>query len=217
MTETTFQGEGPTLSEALAAAAAALGVSSASDMDWDYEREHFRGGAYSVLVTAKPLDPEVLKQRKADDAVVSAGKTWLRQLMDRFHNDPGLKIHRRGETVVLDIMDAEDARLFIGREGKNIPAFQHLFSKVMAKAGVDAKVMLDFDGYTGDRDSDLEGDIQAAIAEALETGETVTLRPMNSYERHLAHSMVKDAGGLKSKSDGEGTLKQVMIRVLDED
>jgi spoIIIJ-associated protein len=211
MTETQIQGEGATLNEALAQAINKLGVDSPDDMDWDYQREHFRGGAYSVLVTAKSLDPGVIKQRKADEALLGDAKDWLRSMMNWFHNSPGLQIRSRGDTTVLNLVDAEDARLFIGREGKNMPAFQHLFGKVMAKSGTEGKVAIDFDGYVGERDSELEDTIRNAIDSVLDTGDSVTLHPMNAYERHLVHSMVKETGGLESNSVGEGSMKSVKI------
>ncbi len=215
MTETQIQGEGATLNEALAQAINKLGVDSPDDMDWDYQREHFRGGAYSVLVTAKPLDPAVIAERKAAEALLGDAKDWLRSMMNWFHNSPGLQIRRRGDTTVLNLVDAEDARLFIGREGKNIPAFQHLFGKVMAKTGTEGKVAIDFDGYVGDRDSDLEDEIQDAIDSVLETGESITMRSMNGYERHLVHTMAKESGGLTSNSVGEGSMKSVKLERAD--
>ena len=212
MSEQAIQGEGPTLGEALAEAVRKLGVSSPDEMEWDYQREHFRGGAYSVLVTAKPLDPAIIAKRKADDALLGDAKTWLRSLMNWFHNAPGLQIVKQGDTTILNLTDAEDARLFIGREGKNIPAFQHLFSKVMAKSETEGKVVLDFDGYMADRESEIDDEIGDAIRSVLNSGNPVTMRPMNGYERHLVHSMVKDTDGVESESVGEGPIKSVMIK-----
>ena len=136
-------------------------------------------------------------------------------MMNWFHNSPGLQIRRRGNTTVLNLVDAEDARLFIGREGKNIPAFQHLFGKVMAKTQTEGKVAIDFDGYVGDRDSDLEDEIRDAIDSVLDTGESITMRSMNGYERHLVHTMAKEAGGLTSNSVGEGSMKSVKLERAD--
>jgi spoIIIJ-associated protein len=215
MTDANIQGEGATLAEALAEAVKNLGVSTPDEMEWDYQREHFRGGAWSVIVTAKPLDPAIIAQRKADDAMLGDAKGWLRALMNWFHNAPGLQIVRRGEAVILNLTDAEDARLFIGREGKNIPAFQHLFAKVMSKTQTEGKILLDFDGYMGDRESGLDDEIAEAIQSVLDTGEPVTMRKMNGYERHLVHSMVKDTDGVVSSSEGEGSIKSGTISPSD--
>ncbi|MCO4768400.1 MAG: hypothetical protein KDA24_00110 [Deltaproteobacteria bacterium] len=217
MSETIYQGEGTTLFEALADAAKKLGVETPDDMDWAYEREHFRGGAWSVLVKARELDPAVLEARKADEELTSTGKAWLRELLGWFDNGAALRTWRHGDRLVIDIAGAEDGRLLIGREGKNLPAFQHLFGKVMAKSGVEGKVSLDVDGYLGDREAELEDEIREGINRVLNTGDSVTLRRMNGYERHVVHNMVKETEGVKSKSVGEGSFKSVKIKPDDDD
>jgi len=215
MSETAITGEGATLNEALAQAAGKLGVDTPDDMDWDYERDHFRGGAWSVLVTAKELDPAELERRKADEALASAGKGWLRELLGWFDNGGALRTRRSGDRLIIDIVGAEDGRLLIGREGKNLPAFQHLFGKVVSRAGGDTKVTMDVDGYLGDQQAQLDQEIDEAIEQVLETGESVTLRRMNGYERHVVHNRVKETDGVKSKSVGDGSMKSVKISADD--
>lgn len=205
-------GEGASLSEAVADAAGKLGVDT-NEVDWDYDRDHFRGGAWTVQVTARTLDPAVLEQRKADQALVDTGRTWVRDLLSWFDNDgAAVRVNRRGDSLTLDILGAEDSRLFIGKEGKNLPALQHLLGKVLSKAGVEQKVTLDVDGYVGQRDAELEDEVRDAIADVLESGESVTLRRMNGYERHVVHSIAKETDGVTSKSVGDGSFKSVEIR-----
>ncbi len=215
MSETIHTGEGATLLEALSDAATKVGVDSPDEMAWDYEREHFRGGAWSVLVTARELDPKIAAQRKADEALVSGGKAWLRELLGWFDNAGALRTRRSGDRLVIDITGAEDGRLLIGREGKNLPAFQHLFGKVMSKVETEGTVTIDVDGYLGDREAELENEVREAIQEVLDTGESVTLRRMNGYERHVVHNMVKETEGVKSKSVGDGSFKSVKIKTDD--
>mgnify|MGYP002632859385 CR=1 FL=1 len=205
-------GEGATLIEALRDVAGKIGVSSLDELDWSFEREHFRGGAWSVLVSAKTLDPAVLEQRRADEALVATGMDWLRELLGHFHNeDAALRTGRRGDDVVINIEGAPDARLLIGRDGRNLPAFQHLLSKVMTRAGQGDRVLLDVDGFAGDQQDGFENHVRDAIAHVLATGESVRLPEMNGYDRRQVHTLVLETAGLTSTSLGEGTMKSVEI------
>lgn len=213
---TQIVGEGPTLEEALSSAAQELGVESAQALKWDYEREHFRGGAWSVRILAQTLPAEELAALKADEAKTSEARGWLRELLGWFHNDRAMIANRRrGEQLVLSIEGARDGKLIIGRDGKNLPAFQHLLDKAMAKAvGKDTRVLLDVDGYLGEREGRLEQETREAINEVKISGESVRMRPMNSWERRQVHNLVKEAG-LRSKSVGKprGGMKAIEISV----
>jgi len=215
MTATQTIGEGATLEEALSSAAQALGVDDPQALKWDFEREHFRGGAWSVKVHAETLPEDVLVALREDAEKTQEARSWLRELLGWFHNDGATIANRRkGDQMFLSIEGARDGRLLIGRDGKNLPAFQHLLDKAMARAiGKDTRVILDVDGYLNEREGRLQQETREAINEVEMTGEPVVLRNMNSYERRLVHTFVKEHGGLRSKSVGKprGGLKSIEI------
>ena len=215
MTSRQIIGEGPTLEDALKSAAQELGVDNLRSLRWDFEREHFRGGAWSVRVLAHTLPEEELAALQANAETSDEAHQWLQALLGWFHNDGADIVNRRrGDQLVLSIEGARDGKLFIGRDGKNLPAFQHLFDKAMAKSvGGDVRVLLDVDGYLGDREGRIEYATREAIDEVKRTGEPARLREMNSYERRLVHTVVKEAG-LVSRSVGRpggGGLKGIEI------
>ncbi len=47
--------------------------------------------------------------------------------------------------------------------------------------------------------------------EALDSGKTIDLLPMGSYERYIVHNALKDFGGVDTTSDGEGKERHVQI------
>ncbi len=215
MTSTRISGEGPTLWDALQSAAAQLGVEGVHSLKWDYEREHFRGGAWSVRVSAEAAAAGQPVARQSTEGPTTDAHRWLRTLLGWFHNDgASISSRSRGEKLVLSIDGARDSKLFIGRDGKNLPAFQHLLDKAVTRGSdPDTRVLLDVDGYLGEREGRLESETQEAIEQVESTGEPVRLREMNSYERRLVHQMVKEHGGLVSRSadQARGGLKSVEI------
>lgn len=69
----------------------------------------------------------------------------------------------------------------------------------------------------GDRRSERDLDRLKSLAkrlaqEAIDTGETVTIRKeLNSFERRTVHVTLADFDGVKTKSDGDGAHKKVLI------
>ena len=141
---------------------------------------------------------------------------WLRDLLGWFHNDgASISSRERGERVLLSIDGARDSKLLIGRDGKNLPAFQHLMDKAMSRAlgPSETRVILDVDGYLGEREDRLAQETREAIDSVEDAGEPVRLREMNSYERRQVHQLVKEHGGLVSRSVGNprGGFKSIEI------
>jgi predicted RNA-binding protein Jag len=61
------------------------------------------------------------------------------------------------------------------------------------------------------RDERIVEDARKAAQRVLDSGESITLDEMNSYERRLVHQAVKEFEGLKSRSVGDGNVRMVEI------
>ena len=86
----------------------------------------------------------------------------------------------------------KDASLFIGRKGETLYALQYLLRLTFKDEFPDQNLVLDINEYRHEKEQKL---IEKAIASAQrvsETGQPVTFRYLNSYERYLVHSAVAD-------------------------
>lgn len=147
MTET-IQGEGPTLSEALQNAVAQLGVSSTDELTWDYVREHFKEGAWTVLVDASLRSAEDLAAARAELASTESAAEWMRTTLALFGSeDATVSTSKNQHRFVVDISSPTDSSLLIGKEGKNLEALQVLLRAAMKKTGGNEEVYVDVDGY----------------------------------------------------------------------
>lgn len=54
--------------------------------------------------------------------------------------------------------------------------------------------------------------VEGKAQEALANGESVALPPMTSYERFLAHNILKELGTVESSSEGEGEERHILIQ-----
>ena len=75
--------------------------------------------------------------------------------------------------------------------------------------------MLDINGYRADRRTELTKVAQEAVTKVLTTGESVSLEPMNPFERKVCHDVVASAG-LISESEGAEPHRYVVVLPADE-
>ena len=104
-----------------------------------------------------------------------------------------------------------DADILVGRDGEVLEALQELARlAVMTETGHRSRLMLDVAGHRDKRRKELEVLAKDAIAEVVDTGESVRLTPMNPFERKIVHDAVA-AAGLTSESEGEEPTRRVVV------
>ena len=95
-------------------------------------------------------------------------------------------------------------------------SFQSVISTI-ANKGIDEKirVWLDIEGYKEKREKTLQ-DLANRIARTVErTRKSVTLEPMQAYERKIIHSVLQDSKTVKTESFGEEPNRYVVIRYVE--
>jgi spoIIIJ-associated protein len=70
--------------------------------------------------------------------------------------------------------------------------------------------MLDIEGFRANRRTELTALATEKAKEATSTGNSITLEPMNAFERKIIHDTIQDLG-LTSESDGEDPRRFVVI------
>ena len=104
-----------------------------------------------------------------------------------------------------------DNQTLVGDEGKVLEALQELSRlAVMTETGHRSRLMLDVAGFRENRRKELAILATEAVQSVKESGEPVSLAPMNPFERKIVHDVVADAG-LFSESDGVEPRRHVVI------
>ena len=80
----------------------------------------------------------------------------------------------------------------------------------MTETGHRSRLMLDVAGFRETRRTDLAILATEAVQSVKESGEPVSVAPMNPFERKIVHDVVADAG-LFSESDGVEPRRHVVI------
>ena len=104
-----------------------------------------------------------------------------------------------------------DNQTLVGDDGKVLEALQELSRlAVMPETGHRSRLMLDVAGFRENRRKELAILATEAVQSVKESGEPVSLAPMNPFERKIVHDVVADAG-LFSESDGVEPRRHVVI------
>lgn len=162
------------------------------------------------IVNNKPTRAELLEE-EGDIAA-----DYLEELLDIADLDGDIDIDvKEGRPQVSIYCEDEPSNLsrLVGKEGRTLAALQELTRlAVQSSTGQRSWIMLDIDGFRNQRRDALKSMAREYIAKVQETGQSVALKPMNSFERKVIHDQVSKAG-LVSESEGEGDRRHVVISV----
>lgn len=118
---------------------------------------------------------------------------------------------KEGENLNI-ALEGEDLGFVIGRRGETIDAIQYLTGLVVNRIDGDyLRVTIDSGNFREKREKTLEGLARRLAKTVVKTGRSVTLEPMNPYERRIIHSTVSTIEGATSSSIGEEPNRKVVI------
>lgn len=118
-----------------------------------------------------------------------------------------------GENEVLfELSCGEDYGIVIGRRGETLDAIQYLARMVENKGTQGYKrVSLNVGNYREKREAALISLAKKDAARVLRTGRSLTLEPMNPYERRIIHTAIQEIEGVTSYSTGVDLDRRVII------
>ncbi len=115
------------------------------------------------------------------------------------------------ENVCLKITGASLGGV-IGRRGETLDALQYLTSLVTNREEGDyIRVNIDTGNYREKRERTLTALSRKIANQVMKTGKSVTLEPMNPYERRVIHGAISQISGVKSTSTGVDPARRVVV------
>lgn len=179
-------------------------VPAAEDVTPDEASEQPASSGTKVSATVKRLEEE--GEIAAD---------YLEELLDiaDLDGDIDLSIDHGRASVEIVNEDSEDRALkrLVGKDGEVLDALQELTRlAVQARTGERSRLMLDIAGYRRQRRTELTAIAEEAITKVKAGAESVSLEPMNPFERKVVHDAVA-AAGLVSDSAGVEPNRYVVI------
>ena len=118
--------------------------------------------------------------------------------------------------IEVSVDGEDDAALLIGKHGATIDALQHIAARA-AFQGADRdrkRVVIDAGGYRERRQTALERAADRAVEDAVSFGRSVELDPMNSFERRIVHTHLKDRTDVETHSEGDEPERRLVVSPL---
>ncbi|MEX0749000.1 MAG: R3H domain-containing nucleic acid-binding protein [Candidatus Saccharimonadales bacterium] len=117
------------------------------------------------------------------------------------------------QVLTLNVPSTRLNGFFIGSNGENLRALQHLVNMSLRRNGFeDIAVTVDVAGYKKQRNERLSRQATKLAATVKETGEPHEMQPMTAYERRVVHKTLGEIDGITTESAGAGRDRHIVIK-----
>lgn len=155
----------------------------------------------------KEIELSIEEQEKAKNNV----EIFLKEFLDKVQKGAEYSIEISKTGLNVDIK-SENLGFLIGYRGETLYAFQSILSSVAGK-GIEnrVRVILDIEGYKAKREKALEDLAEKLEKTVIKTKKSVTLEPMQAYERKIIHTKLQNSDMVETRSIGEEPRRKVVI------
>ena len=160
--------------------------------------------------TPKPAPVQDLGE-EVDDEKSQAIRKFLTGLLAQMENEATVKVYQPEKGRYKVILEGENLGALIGRRGETLDAIQQLTSYSVNRTGGRVRVQLDAEGYRDKREQSLQHLAKKVAGKVVKYRRSVTLEPMNAYERHVIHTALQDVPGVTTYSTGVDPNRRIIV------
>ena len=145
----------------------------------------------------RPAPVPVDLGEEVDDEKSRAIRTFLTGLLEHMECSAEIRVYQPEKGRYKVILEGKQMGTLIGRRGETLDAIQQLTSySVNRSGGSRVRVQLDAEGYREKREQSLQHLAKKVAGKVVKYRRSVTLEPMNAYERHVIHTALQDVPGV---------------------
>ena len=181
------------------------------------------------LVTSDRLEYEVMEEgssgflgfnakparikAKVKETVEDKARAFLDDVFAAMHMTVLVEVSFNEEEKVMDIeLKGDDMGVLIGKRGQTLDSLQYLVSLVVNRDSDDyIRVKVDTENYRKRRKETLENLAKNIAYKVKRTKRSVSLEPMNPYERRIIHSALQNDKFVVTHSEGEEPFRHVVV------
>lgn len=181
------------------------------------------------LVTSDRLEYEVVEEgssgflgfnakparikAKVKETVEDKARAFLDDVFAAMHMTVLVEVSFNEEEKVMDIeLKGDDMGVLIGKRGQTLDSLQYLVSLVVNRDSDDyIRVKVDTENYRKRRKETLENLAKNIAYKVKRTKRSVSLEPMNPYERRIIHSALQNDKFVTTHSEGEEPFRHVVV------
>ena len=199
-----------TVDDAITAACQEFTVTS-DRLDYEVIEEGSSGflgiGAKPALIKAR------VKEEIKEVSVADTSKNFLKEVFEAMNMAVVIEVNYNEAEKSMDIdLSGEEMGVLIGKRGQTLDSLQYLISLVVNKNIDDyIKVKVDTENYRERRKETLENLAKNISYKVKRTKRSVSLEPMNPYERRIIHSALQNDRYVTTHSEGEEPFRRVVV------
>ena len=199
---------GKTEEDALTEAKIALGATTD-----EIEYEVLEKGTSGFLgIGSKPAVIQARKKCSVEDYA----REFLNNVFAAMKLEVEILIKVNDSDRVIEIeLKGDDMGILIGKRGQTLDSLQYLTNRVANKMQDGyVRVKLDTEDYRRRRKETLENLAKNIANKVKRTRKTVSLEPMNPYERRIIHSALQSDPAVSTHSEGEEPYRRVVVTLV---
>ena len=170
----------------------------------------------------KPAPAEPVRREDAQEAAPAAEeirdekseaiRAFLSGLMEKMEVEAKIQVFQPEKGRYQVILSGPAMGQIIGRRGETLDAIQQITSYCVNRAGGSrVRVTLDAENYRAKREESLEHLAKKVAGKVVKYRRSVTLEPMNAYERHVIHTALQDVPNVTTGSVGMEPNRRVVV------
>jgi len=167
----------------------------------------------SAKPAAPAAEPAPVKDmgEEVNDEKAQAIRKFLAGLLEQMENEAEVKVYLPEKGRYKVILEGKSLGGLIGRRGETLDAIQQLTSYSVNRTGGRVRIQLDAEGYRDKREQSLQHLARKVAGKVVKYRRSVTLEPMNAYERHVIHTALQDIPGVTTYSTGVDPNRRVIV------
>ena len=172
-------------------------------------------------VKSEPVEKPVVVEETVEKAVAPgkeiSAEEFLKDVFKAMDMVVDIKVNENKEEKTMDIeLSGEEMGVLIGKRGQTLDSLQYLVSLVVNKYSDEyIRVKIDTENYRERRKETLENLARNIAYKVKRTRKTVSLEPMNPYERRVIHSALQNDRYVTTHSEGEEPYRRVVVTLKD--
>nr|WP_325238034.1 RNA-binding cell elongation regulator Jag/EloR [uncultured Oscillibacter sp.] len=149
---------------------------------------------------------------EADDEKAAAIKDFLTGLLEHMNSAAEVKVYLPEKGRYKVILEGQGLGSLIGRRGETLDAIQQITSYAVNRGGgTRVRIHLDAENYRAKREQSLQHLARKVAGKVVRYRRSVTLEPMNAYERHVIHTALQEFEGVTTYSTGTDPNRRVVV------
>ena len=164
----------------------------------------------------KPVqERKEIELAKVENITVKTCEEFLTNVLKAMDMEVEIKTSIDEEGALCIEMNGDNMGILIGKRGQTLDSLQYLTNRVANKAQDGyVRVKLDTEDYRRRRKETLENLAKNIAHKVKRTRRSVSLEPMNPYERRIIHSALQGDRSVTTHSEGEEPYRRVVVTLV---